>query len=92
MNAYVTFNHTCRTCKSQRPLVLMQVDSLLLQNVGLILEKVQVLSLWHTTSSVTPAVWVCGGLHIFAQHKQQTADMHVSIHLRVRVYHIMNTN
>lgn len=37
-------------------------------------------------------VWVCGWLHIFAQCKQQTADMLVHIYLRVCMYCIVDTN
>ncbi len=45
-----------------------------------------------TRHAVAPKVWVFGWLHIFAQHKEQTADMHVFICLRVRMYCIVNTN
>lgn len=45
-----------------------------------------------TRHSVTPMVWACGWLHIFAQCKQQTADMRVRIYLRVCMYCIVDTN
>lgn len=45
-----------------------------------------------TRHSVTPMVWACGWLHIFAQRKQQTADMRVCIYLRVCIYCIVDTN
>lgn len=39
-----------------------------------------------TRHSVSPMVWVCEWLNIFAQWKQQRADVRVCIYLRVCVY------
>lgn len=44
-----------------------------------------------TQHSVTLMAWVCGWLHIFAQCKQRTVDIHVCIYLHVWMCCIMNT-
>lgn len=45
-----------------------------------------------TRRSVTPTVWACGWLHIFAQCTQQTANMRVCIYLRVCMYGTVDAN
>lgn len=99
INAYTSFNHTFKARMGQLS------PSVLMQEHGQYCAAVQCCSwmfIWFlrkrgchlcgTRHSVTPMVWGCRWLHIFAQCKQQTADMRVCIYLRVCMYYIVDAN